>query len=302
MSEWIDFAIYASFTVVVWGTLSGSFRRLAIPVIADRNTDWLAAHPDVGRRLANSHWFRRSCLLWEAVSIATLVAFLAWPQLLPVLRDAPRWEALKDLNSALFIGGLLYVAGCYAVFYRWLRGNVPLAQRRQATLTPRSIGDHVPRTFQYAVSALVILHLALWVAVGVTGRYATPGFWSGLAFQSAISGVFLWFAVGAVQRSPGALDRIFGSRYREIEVRAAVAVQLLPLMNGATRLYEQVAAPPPDSVRRFLHLALVLLIEVFALALAVGLRKSSFDLDETGLATAIVLHQNGVAQRARRID
>jgi hypothetical protein len=114
----------------------------------------------------------------------------------------------------------------------------------------------------------------VWVAVGLTERYATPAFWGGVAFQFAISGVFLLFVVAAVRRRPGALDRIFGSNYRRNEVRVALVAQLLPLMNGVARLYEQVADTPPETVDRPLHLGLVVLVTALAVALAVWSRNA----------------------------
>ena len=251
MSEWIDIVVYAGFIVAVWGWLPAWSSRLTIPVIADRNPDWSADHPEIERRFAARRWFRWSCLLWGAVSLFALFAFQVgiWPQQLAFLRVPPRWEALKDLNSTLFIVGLIYVAGCAALFYRWLNTNVPLSPRRQATLERRSLHDHVPEALQYAVYAVIVVHLAMWVAVGVTGRYATSAFWGGLAFQFAISGVVLLFVVSAVRRKPGAMDRIFGPGYRQTEVRVAFMAQLLPLLNGVARLYEQVAATQPEQRR-----------------------------------------------------
>ena len=129
MSEWIDIVVYAGLIVAVWGWLPAWSSRLTIPVIADRNPDWIADHPEIERRLAESRWFRWSCLLWGAVSLFALLAFQVgiWPQQLAFLRVPPKWEALKDLNSALFIVGLVYVAGCAALFCRWLNTNVPLS-------------------------------------------------------------------------------------------------------------------------------------------------------------------------------
>ena len=245
-------------------------------VIADRNPGWMADHPEFGRRLGESRWFPWSCLLCGSVSVLALLALQigAWPQPLEFARATPEWEMLKDLNSALLIAGLIYLAICAALFYRWLHANVPRSSRRQATLERRSLHDYVPRMFQYAVYAVFALHLAIWVAVGVTGRYATPGFSGAVVFQFAVSGVFLLFMMNAVRRRPGTMDRMFGSSYRRAEVRGAFVVQLLPVLNGVARLYEQVAGASSEQVGRFLHLGLVLLIVAFVVGLAGWPRKS----------------------------
>ena len=262
MSEWVDIAVYAALIVAVWGLLPAWSSRLAIPVIEDRNPEWLADHPALERHLRESRWFRWSCLIWGAVSLLTIVAFQAgaWPRQLAFLRTAPRWEAIKDLNSLLFIAGLIYAAVCALLFVRWLGAHVPLSSRRRATLERRSLHHYVPVPVQGVVGAAVVLHLASWVVVGVSGGYATSAFWGGLAFQFAIAGVYLLVVVVSVRRRPAAMDRIFGPRYRQAEVRAAFGAQLLPFPNGIARLYEHAGGASPEQVDRFMHLALVLLV------------------------------------------
>jgi hypothetical protein len=275
MSEWVDVAVYSVLIVAVWGWFPAWSSSLTIPVIEDRNPGWIADHPEIEQRLTESRWFRWSCLVWGSVSLLTLLLlqFDLWPQQLAFLRTTSKWEALKNLNSALLIVGLIYVAGCVASFYRFLHANVPLSTRRQATLERRSVHDYVPRTLQYAVFVVIVFHLTMWAAVGVTGRYATPAFWGAMVFQFAVSGVFLLFVMSAVRRRPGTMDRIFGPGYRRTEVRVAFVAQLLPLLNGAARLYEQVAGPSLQHVDRFLHLGVVLFIAALVVVLAVWFRR-----------------------------
>ena len=267
MSEWVDIAAYAALIGVVWGWLPAWSSQFTILLIADRNPGWLAEHPESERRLMESRWFRWSCLLWGLVSFLTLLTFRfdVWPQQLAFLGAARRWDALKDLNSTLFIAGLIYVAACTVVFFRWLEANVPLSTRRKATLERRSVHDYVARWLQFAVYAAIVLHLALWTVIGLTGRYTTAAFWGGMAFQFVVSGVLLLFVLNAVHRRPGAMDRIFGPGNRRTEVRASFAAQLLPLPNGLARLYEQVAATTLVDLDRFMHLGIVLLVVVLAI-------------------------------------
>jgi hypothetical protein len=276
MSEWVDVAVYAALIIAVCGWFPAWSSRLMIPVIEDRNPGWLGGHPETERRLAENRWFRWSCLLWGSISFVALVAFQVdgLPHALGFLRSMPRWEALKDLNSALLIAGLIYVAGCALLFYRWLDANVPLSPRRHATLERRSLDDYVPQPLQYGVYAVIVLHLALWAAVGVAGRQATPAFWGGMAFQFAVSGAFLLFMLSAVRRRPGTMDRIFGPTYRQVGARVAFAVQLLPVLNGGALLYQQVSGDSPAHVDRFLHLGLVLFVVGLVMALAVWFRQA----------------------------
>jgi len=238
-----------------------------------------------------------------------------WPQRLAFLRGARQWDALRDLNSFMLLAGLTYVAVCALLFLRWLHANVPLSSRRQATLYRRSIDEYVPQTIRYAIYAVIALHFAAWATVGVTGRYVTGAFWGGLAFQVAISGVFLLLMATAVRRKPGAMDRIFGAGYRRIEVLVAFAAQLLPLCNGVARLYEQVAGNSSENPDRFIHLGLVLLVVALAMMLGAWSRQSAalapvghvgrsrrvgFVRDDASWCGAGA--QGGVDQRARRID
>jgi hypothetical protein len=349
MSEWVDIAVYAALIVAVWGWFPVWSSRFTIPLIADRNPGWLADHPESEWRLVESRWFRWSCLMWGSVSLLALLAFQfdVWPEQLASLRAAPQWEALKNLNSTLFIAGLIHVAACAVLFFRWLDANVPLSSRRQATLERRSLHDYVPRPLQFVGYAVIVVHLAMWVVVGLTGPYATTAFWGAMAFQFVISGVFLLLVITAVRRRPGAMDRVVGQGFRRTEVRLAFAAQLLPLPNGIARLYEQVAGTSSQSFDRFMHLGFVLLVVALAVALARSHQRReprstrwprsatsvgaltlvafvtmtqgaaqalprevykavnaqlTFETGEVGRVLALVLHQNGVDQRARRID
>jgi hypothetical protein len=272
MSAWVDLAVYAVFIVSVWGWLPAWSSRLTTAVIADRNPDWVADHPGGGQRIVASRWCRRAGPLWGAFSLLALIALQAavWPQQPGFLQTTSKWEALKNLNSALLIVGAIYVAGRAALFYRWLHARVPLSARRRATLERRSLHDYVSRPHQYVVYATIALHLAAWAIVGAAGGHQTPAFWPAFVFQIAISVVLLLVVIGAVRRRPGTIDRIFGPAYRRAEVRIAFAAQLLPLFNGVARLFELVAGSPLQQVDRFLHLGLVLFLA--ALVMALGLR------------------------------
>lgn len=273
MTAWVDFFVYVTLIVVFWGCMP-AWSRVTLPMVADRNPEWFAGHPEVERRLADNRWFRVSCRLWGGLSLAALVALQVggWPRWLA--GDGPRWEALKDLNSTLLIAGLIAVAICMGLFQRWLHANVPLAARRQASLVRRSADDYVPPTLQYAIYGAVVLHLAVWLAVGITGRYTTDDFWGMLAFQFAIAGVVLVIALVAVRRRPGPMDRIGSMDYRRLEVRVAFATQLLPLMNGVARLYEQMGYATTDTLDRALHLGLVAFVAMQAIAITFWLRPA----------------------------
>ena len=251
MTEWIDFTVYAVLAFGLWFVLPATNKHFIVPVVADRNPDWLAAN---GMAVMTDN--RR--FLWSSYVVGALsLAALVWA----MLGARPqRWMLLRDINTASAIAALVYYVSCALLFERWLRREVPLATRRHATLERRSADDLVPRGFRTAIYAIVLLHLAVWVAIGVSGRYSTPAFWGTLGFQFAVSGVLFLIARMIVMRRPGAVDRIFGPGYRRSEARMALVAQLTPLINGAARLYEEFAGTVPADVNRALHLAIVMVV------------------------------------------
>ncbi len=46
MSEWIDFVIYAAQAIVLWIYMPRWSARMTLPMMRDRNADWVDAHPD----------------------------------------------------------------------------------------------------------------------------------------------------------------------------------------------------------------------------------------------------------------
>lgn len=261
MTEWIDVLVFATFLAVVWFVLPTVNARFTVPVVHDRNPDWLAAHPEVAHRLNDSVWFRWLSYVLGAVSLASLVAAQLgfWPDALSAPTFEPeRWMVLSDIHTASVIVWLVVFAAASAIFSRWLERNVPLAERRAATLEPRSIETFVPRWLRRAVYTAVGLHLAVWVVVGAIGVYSTTwDFWGTLLFQFVIAAIFLVIARGIAHRRPNAMDRMFGPDYRLTEVRLAFAAQLIPLLNGGARLYEELSGTAMLDIDRLSRLGIV---------------------------------------------
>jgi hypothetical protein len=265
MSEWVDVAVYSAFFVTVWGWLPSHIAGFTGHVVAHRNPKFAAAHPETAVRSTGGTMFRVICGCWAAASVAVLLSvqqglFDDW---LPVA-GAPRWESLKEAAAVLAIGGIAFFVASAFFFGRWLAVTVPLAERRRASLAPRSIDEYVSRRWQVSVYAVVALHLAAWLFVGVRGTYSTPAFWGTMLFQIAIAAILLGFVAISIRRKPNAMDRIAGPAYRRTEVRTTFALQLLPLGNGLARLYEEVTGTLLVDVNRVLHLAIVLIVLVRA--------------------------------------
>ncbi|MDB5350267.1 MAG: hypothetical protein JWN86_1514 [Planctomycetota bacterium] len=263
MTEWVDFFVYGAMIVTYWFVFATWISGFTISMVADRNPDWLAAHPEFARQLIGSRWFLWSCYAWGALSLVVLLAFQigVWPRAISLAAlQAPKWMVLKDINSTMLIVGLVYFFGCVGMFTRRLRREVPLAERRNATLERRSLDDFVPRWLRVATYTLAGIHLTAWLTVGVLRLYSTPGFWGQFVTLIVFSGVFFFFTRVSVNRPPIAMDRIFGPGYRRGEVRYAFAMEICAPAMFAVRLYQEVAGNAAFDIDRALHLGLVLLI------------------------------------------
>jgi hypothetical protein len=174
----------------------------------------------------------------------------------PVNRDggSERWEVLKDVHSTLLIVGLLYYFGVVIVSTRHIYKDVPLAERRQASLTPRSLNNFVPRWLSVATYVLIGGHLAAWVFVGTMGLYSAPGFWVRFAGPVVFSGIFLVVAHANVNRR---VSDFFGFPDRRLGVRFTFGALIYAQLMFALRLYGEVVGPSFEADRA-MHLALVL--------------------------------------------
>jgi hypothetical protein len=275
MTEWIDVLVYTTLMAILWFALPRANARFTLPVIASRNPDWLAAHPDAARRLTRGVWFQRLCYVLGTLSVALLVAAQAgiWPEALSAPAfERERWMVLSDLFTALMLLWLLYFGGSSAIFASWLKREVPLAERREASLEPRSIAAFVPRPLRLAIYSAVALHLSAWVVTGLLGAYSERDvlFWGGLLFQFGIALIFILIVRFIAERPPNVMDRIFGQEFRRTEVRLSFVAQLVPLMNGFARLQEVITGTVAPEIERASRLGLVL---VMIVGVAIGLLR-----------------------------
>jgi hypothetical protein len=263
MSDWIDFLVYAAFMVAFWFVLPSVNARLAIPLLADRNRDWLAAHPQVVKKIRDSRWFAWVSYALGAASVALLLSFQLglWPQTLsPSDPRVENWMVLWNIHVALMCVGLVFFSGAAIIGGVWLSRVVPFAERRHATLERRSIGDFVPLPLRVTTYTFAIVNAAAWLAVGALGLYSTPIFWTRFAILISLSVVFFLVTNVNVNRRPNAMDRMFGPAYRRGEVRYVFAMQLLPPVIGAVRLYEEIANAIVFDVNRAMQLGLALFV------------------------------------------
>jgi hypothetical protein len=261
MSEWVDFVVYFTLIVLIFVLLPRHGRQFTLPMIADRNPEWLARNRDVVACLERSRWFLNACYVWAAVSVVVLLG-VKLDVIAPIGSQAPKWEVLKDLNSTLVIVGFLCWGVCSLLWFRWLGTHVPPAETRRATLKPRRVSDYLALPWRIAVDALTVLHLGAWIVIGALGLAGGAKFWGSFAFFVGMSAFFAVFANLSPRRRPGYLDRVFGEAYRRVEIRVAYLMRVWPVVTGAIVMTELMTGAELD---RAAHLLIVSFVCVMAL-------------------------------------
>jgi hypothetical protein len=201
------------------------------------------------------------------VSIAALLGVMLDLIAPPFESAAPKWEVLKDLNSMFVIAGFLGWGVCSLLWFRWLGTHVPAAETRRAVLKPRAIRDYLSLPWRVTVPGLTALYLGIWLLIGAFGYASGPKLWGGLAFFTAMSALFAFFASMAPRRRPGYLDRMFGDAYRRGEIRAAYAVRLLPVVLGSIVMAELLTGANLARLAQLLVVSFVCVLALMVLRL-----------------------------------
>jgi hypothetical protein len=242
MSEWVDFVVYTAVIMLLFVFLPRHGTQLALPMIGDRNPQWLASHRAVAASVERSRWFVRACYGWAAVSITTLLAVTLDLIGAPFSDETLKWEVLKDVHGSLLIIGMIGWAAGALHWWRWLATHVPPAEIRRATLTPRTADDYLARPWRVAVEAATVLNLGAWIVMRLLGFFEGDKFWGYLALLAGMSALFAVFSYGVPRRRPGYADRLFGDAYRRVEMRAVYTMRLWPLAISAIGVAEMITA------------------------------------------------------------
>lgn len=271
MTDWIDYAIYVAFLVAMYFIQPTTQRKLAIPMLRDRNAEWLAAHPDVAHKVEKRRWNLWLGYVLGAISIGVLTSLqlgLWTPPPAPDGTVLPNWVFLWDLTMASMMVALVVGGSIGLVGYFRTKKHIPIAARRQATLERRSLSDSVPRWVQLATYVVVIVNLVAWVIVAVLGTHSSPVFWPRVVIIFVLSGVFYFGTAISVGRKPNVFDRIFGPTYRHWEVRITFSTQILTPIVGAVRLYEEVYNTHLLDISRAMQLILASFITYWLLRIS----------------------------------
>src|SRR3954469_19509492 len=176
MTDWIDFAVYAIFLIALYFLQPAMQRRMFEPMLIDRNAEWVAAHPDLVRKMAARRWPFWLSYALGAASLAALASAqlgLWQPPMMSNGTALPGWMWLWTLAMGAMFVAILVGAPIGIASHFQLKRLVPVAARRQATLERRSLDTSVPRWMQRATYALVLIRLAAWVIAGVLGTHTS---------------------------------------------------------------------------------------------------------------------------------
>lgn len=209
MSEWVDFGLYALQAVLLWIVLPAwgarFLRPLAAAVPARGGGAWIPA-----------------LRAWGILSVLLLLACRldrAPPPLSAAALRKPGWEALLMTSNLLLALGLAFAGYGALRLVRWLKQGAAARDAGAAETFPLTRDDFLSRGLQRLTLALV---LAALLARPVAALFQTDraadvlgNFITGLVIAT-----LLFAAAGAsVMRSPNALDRLLGERWRRTEVR-----------------------------------------------------------------------------------
>jgi hypothetical protein len=240
MSEWIDFCAYATQAILLCITLPRWGSRFTRPMLNDRNPEWTAANPGIVARLENGGWWMKTIQAWGIITVLVLLAFRLdlQPRVLSSQSlDTPSWEVLMTTSNLLLAVGLVLFFYGLVSGYRWVKRLVPLAERRQATLKPRSLDDFVPRWLQYLAYALVAANILARPVVDAYFPGHIKDVWGPVAIQIFISALAFLCTVGGVARAPNQFDRTLGPAYRRMEVRVGFCIMTGVAVSGLVYLW-----------------------------------------------------------------
>jgi hypothetical protein len=257
MTEWIDYGVYVAFIAGFYFAYPHLFASSNRSVLAQRNADWLASHPEAPTRFSGSRAYLWTSYLCGAAWLVVLTVYQTGALPAPAAAPSEKWQLLWAIQCACGLFGLaLCCAGALAFQLRVLR-SVPIAEQRHATLERRAIDTFVPRLLRLGVYTVVSLHLGAWLAVGALRLYSTPGFWARVVSFFCLSAIFWGMTYLVVTRRPIAAARLLGPPIRRAEVRLAFLMQLLPVIIGTATLYEEVTTAPVGDIMRAIQLVLI---------------------------------------------
>jgi hypothetical protein len=239
MSEWIDFCVYTVQALLLWIAMPRWLARFTRPSVIDRNPEWAAANEHTILLLERGGWWRKAIQTWGILSIFVLLLCRIDRMPLPIFtrQHTPSWEVLMTTSNLLLMAGFVLFGYGVFLFMRWLKSNVPLSERRQATLVPRTVDHYIARWAQYTIYAAVLAGLAARPLADLLRPGHLHNVWGSFFTGLGMSVVLFFVAVGSVLRPENHMDRVLGSSYRRMEVRLCFALMAYLTALGVVSLY-----------------------------------------------------------------
>jgi hypothetical protein len=239
MSEWVDFCVYTVQALLLWIAAPRWLARFARPSVVDRNPEWAAANEHTILLLERGGWWRKAIQAWGVLSVLMLLLCRIDRMPLPFLtpQHKPSWELLMTTSNLLLMAGFVLFGYGIFLYMRWLKSNVPLSERRRATLVPRTMDHFIRRRVQYLVYTGVLVGLAARPIADLLWPGRLHDVWNNFFLGLTMSVVLFFVAAGSVLRPETHMDRMLGSRYRRMEVRLCFALMAYLTALGLVSLY-----------------------------------------------------------------
>lgn len=244
MNEWVDCLVYATQAVMLWNVMPRWIARFTRPMLMDRNPEWAEANPDTIEQFERGNLWTRSIQAWGVLTVLALSAIQLGIQpsfVTPQVLRTPRWEVLMTTSNVMMLGGLLLFGYGVLSFFRWQKREIPLGERPDAPLLPRTTDDFVPRWVQYLVYGLMLANLAARPLAGLFWPERIHNVWGNFAMGLLMSVMLFLVSVGSVVRPYNYMDRVIGPAYRRMEVRVTFGLMLCIVGIGFTSLALEVS-------------------------------------------------------------
>jgi hypothetical protein len=261
MSEWIDFFVFSLQALVVWILLPRWGAPSARFMLEHRNPAWAEAHPQEVARLSRGGLFMPCLYAWGVLSVAVLLVVrlsVQAPFFMPFDAQTPGWERLQNTSNALISVGLIVMGLGFAISVRRLEREVPLGERRQASLAPRTAGQYAPRWALGVALGIAGAHLLAWVVVGLRGLQQSEGYWLIVGGMFFVTAVLYGVLRLGVARRPNHYDLALGPVYRRTEIRAYLAMIVFTSVMGMLGLYREVTGFDTDRMASLVVAAFII--------------------------------------------
>jgi hypothetical protein len=216
-----------SFVVLLFGFAAPRFFNIQYRSITAKNPAWISAHPEIGARLSPP-----KASIWLSYAVGALLLGLIGYFL------AIGWTDLRAIDAMTLpnVTWICLLLGYAALQRVRIGSNIPLPDKRNATLERRNIGEFVNPAWIFAGYGLLAAILGAYIYAFSNHMIEAALF---QARSTGMAGIILITAVVlrvSVRRKRSVIDEAWGTAYRKLEMHLFVIVLFAGAGVGLWRL------------------------------------------------------------------